>query len=54
MKELNIMLLVLVTAFLLLGIGFSRRDKEWGVVLIAMGVICVLATIGYRIRIALG
>src|SRR5690606_22786002 len=31
MKELNIMLLVLVTAFLLLGIGFSRRDKEWGV-----------------------
>lgn len=53
MNEVHVMLTIIVLAFLLLGIGFNRRDKEWGVVMIAVGVACILGTVAYRIWLAL-
>lgn len=47
--ELHLMLVLLVIGFLLLGTGFSFRDKGWGVALMLFGSAVVLVTIGTRI-----
>lgn len=43
------MLGLLVIGFLLLGTGFSFRDKGWGVGLMLFGSAVLLVTIGTRI-----
>lgn len=47
--ELHLMLSLLVLGFLLLGVGFSFRDKGWGVALMMAGSAVVLLTIAARI-----
>ncbi|WP_193073257.1 hypothetical protein [Pseudomonas sp. FME51] len=47
--QLHLMLSLLVLGFLLLGIGFSFRDKGWGVGLMLSGSAVLLVTIGTRI-----
>ncbi|MEJ6655399.1 MAG: hypothetical protein QNL70_05285 [Pseudomonas sp.] len=47
--QLHLMLSLLVLGFLLLGIGFSFRDKGWGVGLMLFGSAVLLVTIGTRI-----
>lgn len=47
--QLHLMLSLLVLGFLLLGIGFSFRDKGWGVGVMLFGSAMLLVTIGVRI-----
>ena len=47
--QLHLMLSLLVLGFLLLGIGFSFRDKGWGVGVMLSGSAMLLVTIGVRI-----
>lgn len=43
------MLGLLLLGFLLLGVGFSFRDKGWGVGLMLFGSVVLLTTIAVRI-----
>ncbi|SDS81990.1 hypothetical protein SAMN05216198_2868 [Halopseudomonas litoralis] len=47
--QLHTMLGLLLFGFLMLGIGFSFRDKGWGVGLMLFGSAVLLVTIGTRI-----
>lgn len=47
--QLHTMLGLLLLGFLLLGIGFSFRDKGWGVGLMLFGSVVLLTTIAVRI-----
>jgi hypothetical protein len=49
MEEINTMLGVLVIGFIFLMVGFSRRDSEWGIAVLAVGAVIMLGTIAYRI-----
>lgn len=46
---LHLMLVLLVSGFLLLGVGFHFRDKGFGVALMLAGSAVVLTTIAVRI-----
>lgn len=54
MTSLDIMLLVIAAGFLLLGVGFANRAKGWGVALIALGWLCMLSTVAYKMYITFG
>lgn len=47
--QLHTMLGLLLLGFLLLGVGFSFRDKGWGVGLMLFGSVVLLTTIAVRI-----
>ncbi|WP_158256757.1 hypothetical protein [Pseudomonas sp. MYb185] len=47
--EVHLMLGLLVLGFLILGTGFSFRDKGWGVALMLSGAAILLITIATRI-----
>jgi|APHig6443717817_1056837.scaffolds.fasta_scaffold07371_4 hypothetical protein len=50
---LHVMLGLLFTGFLLMGVGFSFRDHNWGIALLTLGSFTMLGTIGYRMYLAL-
>lgn len=54
MTLFEIMLLVIAVGFLLLGIGFANRAQDWGVALIALGWLCMLLTLAYKMYLAFG
>lgn len=47
--QFHLMLCLLVLGFLLLGVGFSFRDKGWGVAVMLSGSVVLLVTVGARI-----
>lgn len=53
MDHYHLMLVLLVSGFLLLGIGFNFRENEWGVRLLGVGVLLMLAPIALRVHLAL-
>ncbi|WP_437884150.1 hypothetical protein [Pseudomonas sp. LRF_L74] len=53
MDHYDIMLLLLCIGFLLLGIGFSYREREWGVSLIGFGALVMLAPIALKMYLVL-
>lgn len=54
MQQLEIMIALIGLGFLLLTIGYSRREFTYGILMLAAGVGVMFATIGYRIYLALG
>lgn len=46
-------LLLLVVGFLLLGIGFERREQEWGLRLMGAGAVLILVPAALKIYLAL-
>lgn len=54
MDELETMLLVIALGFVLLCVGFANRAKNWGVALLAIGWLCMLSTIAYKMYITFG
>lgn len=40
---------LIVLGLVLMGIGFGARQSTWGLTLLALGTICMLATIGYKV-----
>lgn len=53
MEHYHLMLALLISGFLMLGIGFNYRKYEWGVVLLSLGVLLMLVPIALRIHLAL-
>lgn len=53
MKEFYVMFAIIVLAFVLLIVGYSQRDKEWGVALIGFGVLGAFCTLLYKIYFTL-
>jgi hypothetical protein len=44
---------VLFLGILLFGVGFSLRRKAFGILLLALGVVCMLTLVAYRVFLAL-
>ena len=53
MRELEVMIGLIGLGFLLLMVGYSRRVRDSGVLVMATGIVVMLATIGYKIYIEL-
>ncbi|AJE22057.1 hypothetical protein HA520_07950 [Azotobacter chroococcum] len=54
MTSLETMVLLIAAGFLLLGVGFANRAEGWGVALIALGWLCMLSTVAYKMYITFG
>ncbi|BBP85279.1 hypothetical protein TUM18999_50010 [Pseudomonas tohonis] len=54
MDNVHIMIGLLVAGFLMLGIGFSNREREWGVWLTGLGTASMFAPILLKMYIELG
>ncbi|MBC05852.1 hypothetical protein [Thalassospira sp.] len=48
-NENIIVLITCVFGFCLLGFGFTNRDRNWGVVMMWVGIITMLAPIAWRL-----
>ncbi len=48
MDIFNNMLVLIIVGFVLMGIGFSARSREWGIWLLGLGILCLLGTIAYK------
>lgn len=53
MQHIDWLIILIGTGFALLGIGFNYRDKNWGVALIALGVLTMFSTITFKLYITL-
>lgn len=53
MDDLHLMIVLLISGFLLLGIGFSNREKEWGIWLTGLGTVSMFAPIVLKMMIGL-
>lgn len=51
-NPLNVMTALIAIGMLLLGVGYSRRDSEAGVVVLAIGVLVMLSSLAYRLYLA--
>lgn len=54
MDELNVMISILLVAFLAMTVGFAARERNWGVALIGLGVVGVFSVLGYKMYITFG
>ncbi len=54
MYELNVMLFILIAAFVTMTVGFASREKDWGVALIGVGIVGVMSVVGYKMYITFG
>jgi len=54
MDELNVMLSILLGAFLTMTVGFAARERDWGVALIGLGIVGVMSVLGYKMYITFG
>ena len=52
-NPLNIMTLLIIVSMVILVFGFTWRHKDWGPVIILIGVISMMSSIVYRIVLAL-
>lgn len=53
MQHIDWLIILIGTGFALLGIGYNYRDKNWGIALIAIGVLTMFSTISFKLYIAL-
>jgi hypothetical protein len=53
MDHYHLMLVLLIGGFVLLGVGFNFREHEWGVRVLGLGVLMMLAPIALRVHLAL-
>lgn len=49
----HLMLMLLICGFLLLGIGFNYREHEWGIRVLGVGTLLMLAPIILGVHLAL-
>ncbi|GAB6389135.1 hypothetical protein [Stutzerimonas marianensis] len=54
MNTTHLMLLLIVTSFVLMGTGFNFRERNWGVALLALGIMSMLSTLLYKLQITFG
>lgn len=53
MDHYHLMLALLISGFVLLGVGFNFREHEWGVRVLGVGVLLMLVPIVLRVHLAL-
>lgn len=53
MDPYHLMLTLLICGFLLLGIGFNYREHEWGIRVLSVGTLLMLAPIVLGVHLAL-
>ncbi|WP_174236524.1 hypothetical protein [Stutzerimonas nosocomialis] len=54
MNDLEVMIAVIVVGFILLMIGYARRNRDSGIYTIALGILIMFGTIGYKLYIEFG
>jgi hypothetical protein len=52
-NPLNVMTALIASGMLLLGIGYTRRESDAGVAVLAIGVLVMLSSLAYRLYLAL-
>ncbi|MFH1805465.1 MAG: hypothetical protein ABID63_11325 [Pseudomonadota bacterium] len=52
--HLAVLMTVIFAGFLLIGVGFTNRDKNWGVALIAIGAATMMVPVAYKIFMTFG
>ncbi len=52
-NPLNLMTLLIIVSMIILVLGYTWRDKDWGPVITLIGVISMMSSIVYRIVLAL-
>ncbi|SHM59729.1 hypothetical protein [Phytopseudomonas punonensis] len=51
MDAFHIMIVLLISGFLLLGIGFNNREQEWGIWLTGVGALSMFAPLFFKVFI---
>lgn len=54
MDSLNWMLTLIFSGFVLMGVGFSFRENNWGIALLTLGSAVMLSAIAYKMHITFG
>ena len=54
MDRLNLMLLLIITSFMMMGAGFNFREQRWGLALLTLGILSMLSTLFYKLQITFG
>jgi hypothetical protein len=54
MDAFHIMIVLLISGFLLLGIGFNNREQEWGIWLTGLGALSMFAPLFFKVFIEFG
>ncbi|MCQ4326128.1 hypothetical protein NAV26_14285 [Pseudomonas stutzeri] len=54
MNELEVMITVILAGFILLMIGYARRDRDSGIYTMALGILMMFCTIGYKLYLEFG
>lgn len=54
MDHLNLMILLIVASFLLMGTGFNFREQSWGPALLGLGILAMISLLFYKLQIAFG
>lgn len=51
-NPLNVMTALIASGMLLLGVGYTRRESDAGVAVLAFGVLVMLSSLFYRLYLA--
>ncbi|EPL59977.1 hypothetical protein [Stutzerimonas stutzeri] len=51
MLHIDWLIILIGTGFVLLGLGYSFRDRGWGVGMIAAGVLTMFSTVAFKVYI---
>ncbi|NKQ10371.1 MULTISPECIES: hypothetical protein [unclassified Pseudomonas] len=54
MDRLNLMVLLIIASFVLMGAGFNYREQKWGPALLGLGILSMLSTLFYKLQITFG
>lgn len=52
-NPLNVMTALIAVGMLLLGVGYTKRESNAGVAVLALGVLVMLSSLAYRLYLAL-
>lgn len=54
MVNINAMLILIISSFVLMGTGFNFRERGWGVALLGLGIVSMLSTLLYKMQVTFG
>jgi hypothetical protein len=54
MDRLDLMVLLILASFALMGAGFNFREQRWGLALLSLGILSMLSTLFYKLQITFG
>ncbi|WP_199270075.1 hypothetical protein [Stutzerimonas stutzeri] len=54
MFHLNLMVVLLILSFLLMGTGFNFREQPWGLALLGLGILTIGSALLYKLQMTFG